>query len=827
MQRLFFLGLILMVLVGILYACSNTGSVTPTGGGEAVFSAEASSLNLTVQYQEGTYNTVGQTIAFQYVVTNTGTTSLVGPASITITNSVGSCQGLDGVGDRDNQLDPGEIVTCSSSYAITQADLNAGEVKFTVTVSVGGVSSNQQIVSVKLTPFKVLELTGNADRNNYDQANQAINFTFLIRNTGTASFGPAQFSINNELTGRINCLGADITLASGASISCAGSYTTKDADRAANQLTFNFTASGGGAETTQPLTLTVQNSAVVNQPGNYTPGTTITHDVIKGEWMLQIARCYGADLDAMIRANPQVKDPAKIWPVEKIVVPNIGSNGNIYRPPCIIFITAQASDTWNSIATQYNADIDVLREANQGVTLKAGATVRVPRNSAGGNPVPAPNQPICLNFPARSDKVTLSGTVTASKVKDRYVLTATQGQTLSVTLTAPTGGLELAVLPVSASALKFQNATLTFSGTIPSNGDYYIDVVNVTTTDRGYTLEVKLATPPAVTSQRVVDINPGTADGNPSYLTPFNNALYFSATGLDNTGVELWKYDAASNSLTRVKDIFTGAESSNPSFLAEYNGLLYFSANGNDTAGVELWRFNGTDTGRLTDINTGGNANPAYMTVYKGYLYFSATGGDTTGVELYRTDGTTTTMAADIYAGSGSSNPSYLTVYNDVLYFSAASNDGFGTELWKYDGTTASRVTDINPAVGNANPAFLKVYKNVLYFSANGNDGFGTELWKYDGTTASRALDINPGAGDSIPSYLAEFNGSLFFSANANNGVGYELWKFDGANLTLAGDINKSGDSFPSFMVGYNNQLYFQANGGEGSGKELWKYTGP
>lgn len=825
MQRILFLGLIFVALAGILYAC-NTGVVTSTGGDAALLPGEVSSLKMTVQHQEGTYNTVGQIIVFQFSITNNGTISLVGPASISITSATGTCPGFDTIGDRDNELDPGETVICSASYAITQADLNAGEVKLTAIANVGGVSTNQEIATVKMTPFKVLELTGTADRNTYNQANQVINFSFIIKNTGTASFGPAQFSVSHELTGRFNCLGADVTLAPGASISCPGSYTTKDADRAASQLTFNFTAFGGGAESIQPLGLVVQNTDVTNPPGNYTPGTTITHDVEPGEWMLQIARCYGADLDAVIQANPQVKDPAKIWPVDKITVPNIGSNGNIYGPKCVIYITAQASDTWNSIATQHNADLDVLLEANRGVTLKAGATVRVPRNSAGGTPVPPANPPIILNFPGGVGTDTRQGTVTVAKVKDRYQFTAKQGQTLTVNLTAPSGGLELAILSVGGNVLKAQNATLTHTGPIPSDGNYYIDVVNVTTTDRQYTLAVTLANTVVVTTERVFDLNPGPADASPSHLAVFNNVLYFAAIG-DTTGNELWRFNVTSNRVERVKDIFVGAESSNPSYLAEYNGALYFSANGNDGAGVELWRYNGTDTGRLTDLNAAGDSNPSYMTVYGGFLYFSATGSDGYGNELYRTDGVNTIRVTDIYPGEGNANPAYLAVYGNALYFSATSNDGFGTELWKYDGTNAVRVTDINPNVGNANPSFLKAYGNALYFSANANNNIGTELYKFDGTNATLAADINPGPGDSIPSYLKEYKGELYFSANANDGTGYELFRFTGSNFARASDVNKNGDSFPSYLEVYNNQLYFQANGGDGAGKELWRYIGP
>jgi LysM repeat protein len=104
---------------------------------------------------------------------------------------------------------------------------------------------------------------------------------------------------------------------------------------------------------------------------------------------MQIARCYGADASATRRANPNL-NPAKIRIGTVITVPNIGSNGRIYGPPCIRSHTVQSGDTWTSIAQAYNADVAVLQAANRNVTLTAGRVIRVPLNSAGGSPQPLP-----------------------------------------------------------------------------------------------------------------------------------------------------------------------------------------------------------------------------------------------------------------------------------------------------------------------------------------------------------------------------------------------------------------------------------------------------
>jgi ELWxxDGT repeat protein len=842
MRNIILLGLVVLFII-ILYACTIGRSANPENNA-ATFAQDLPAVNLTVQAQNATstFNTVGQTINYVYTVTNNGSAALPGPVTITDDKTIVTCPGVNTVGNQNDNLDNAESLTCTSTYAITQADLNAGLVTNKAIATVGGVSSAQVSTTVQMTLAKVLELTGLANPTTYNQTAQTITFTYSLKNTGTATLGPGQFIINDDHIGAINCGGPESTLPPAQALTCTGTYTTTQNDLAVNALTFTANATGGGAANILPLSITVTNtSAPSNAPSNIARGSTIKHQVNDGEWMLQIARCYGADFTAVRNANPQVIDPDLIWPVTDVLtIPNVGSNGPIYGPPCVVYYTVLAGDTWESIAAKYNADLAVLKEANKDLAVAAGVKLKIPINSAGSNvPVtPSPQtQPIRITIPAGSTSVSVSGTVNPQAIA-RYVLSAAQGQTLTVKVTGTVNEVGLAVYSPTNAVLKPMDATLTWTGTIPANGDHFIEVGSLTGSNiKQFTLEVSLVTPPPPVTvtpstsgsvERVADINAGAGDSSPAYLSVFNNILFFRADGNDGAGAELWKYDTTTKVASRVADTNPGAGGSDPAYLAAYNNALYFSANGNDGAGVELWRFNGSSTGRLTEINIGaGNSNPAYMTVFNNNLYFSATGNDGAGTELWRTDGTSVSRAADIYSGDGNSNPAYLTVFNNALYFSATSNDGAGTELWRYDGTAATRVSDINAGVGNSSPAYLTVFNNVLYFSANANDGSGVELWKYDGTNTARAADINAGAGDSAPAFLTVFNGALYFSANGNDGAGFELWKFDGTNATRVADINQTGDSFPSYLAVFNNELYFQANGGDGAGKELWKFKGP
>jgi ELWxxDGT repeat protein len=325
------------------------------------------------------------------------------------------------------------------------------------------------------------------------------------------------------------------------------------------------------------------------------------------------------------------------------------------------------------------------------------------------------------------------------------------------------------------------------------------------------------------TASRVTDINSGAASSNPAWLTVYNNVLYFAADGgASNGGVELWRYNATTNTASRVTDINSGAGDSNPAWLTVYNNVLYFAASdgsGQNNFGVELWRYNATTNtaSRVTDIYSGpASSNPAWLTVYNNDLYFAADDG-TNGVELWRYNATTNTASrvTDINSGSGSSNPAWLTVYNNVLYFAADDGGGqgnFGVELWRYNATTnnTSRVTDINIGPANSNPAWLTVYNNELYFAADdggGQGNFGVELWRYNATTnnTSRVTDINSGSANSNPKWLTVFNNSLFFNADGGN-IGAELRiLYDQQPVSLT--IISGGSQSTAVNTAFNNQI--------------------
>ena len=97
-------------------------------------------------------DSVGDVITYSYLVTNTGNVRLAGPVTVADDKATVTCPAVNTVGNNDGFLDPGEAVTCTASYSITQADLNNRSVTNTAKATVGGTDSNEDKVTVTVTP---------------------------------------------------------------------------------------------------------------------------------------------------------------------------------------------------------------------------------------------------------------------------------------------------------------------------------------------------------------------------------------------------------------------------------------------------------------------------------------------------------------------------------------------------------------------------------------------------------------------------------------------------------------------------------------------------
>ncbi len=193
--------------------------------------AEAPALSLTKSASPASYDHVGQQIDYTYVLTNSGNVTLDGPFTISDDKTTVTCPAT-------GSLAPEDHITCTASYAVTQADLDAGSVTNAATgqgkFRDNPVQSNQATASVTAMGNPALQLTKSASPETYSKVGDTIAYSYVIKNTGNATLnGP--FTVTDDKV-TVTCP-ADNALAPNATVSCTAAYTITQADLDAGSVT--------------------------------------------------------------------------------------------------------------------------------------------------------------------------------------------------------------------------------------------------------------------------------------------------------------------------------------------------------------------------------------------------------------------------------------------------------------------------------------------------------------------------------------------------------------------------------------------------------------
>ena len=360
--------------------------------------------------------------------------------------------------------------------------------------------------------------------------------------------------------------------------------------------------------------------------------------------------------------------------------------------------------------------------------------------------------------------------------------------------------------------------TATYNGDLyflANDGEHGYEVWKSDGTEAGTSLLKDISQPP-VSGQSINDCV------YPSFCES-NGILYFAAAvnGGDDLK-ELWRSDGTAAGTSQVIDLYPGTYGSSPSFLTDFNNKLYFVAY-DPVNGEEVHVSDGTAAGTqvLKDIvpgtaggmvdNQGSMLNPHFI-VTPTYLYFIATDGQTPWqAHLWRTDGT---EAGTIQLES-SFHPFNPFVQYDDYY--AAVNGGLmcmatggisPSNLIKSDGTPTGTQEVITTDI--VAEGLLHAYNDQLYFA--GSNGAQRGLFKSDGTTAGTSLvapftDANASCGSR---YFINFEGSMFFEMFRHiPGTNTSDWSVVQSNGTANGTVVFPGVRAISPLIPVGNDLLF------------------
>jgi hypothetical protein len=215
----------------------------------------------------------GTTLTYSFLVTNTGNVPVdtVGVTEGTFTGS-GTFSPVV-CPSAAASLAPGAHTTCTASYSLTQADVDAGSVSNTATAdgtprgSATAVTSAPDTATVTIPAAPSLSVVKSASPTTAHAAGQTVSYTFVVSNTGNVTIAgvtvdEVAFS-GSGTTPAISCPGAAAALAPGADVTCAATYTLTQADVDTGTVTNTATVSGTAPGSTTPSRPSESSTATV------------------------------------------------------------------------------------------------------------------------------------------------------------------------------------------------------------------------------------------------------------------------------------------------------------------------------------------------------------------------------------------------------------------------------------------------------------------------------------------------------------------------------------------------------------------------------------
>ena len=307
---------------------SATASATAAGGATltsdpastlTVTAAAAAQLTTTKSATIDGVGNVGQTVRYAIAVENTGNVTL---DDVTVTDPLDGLSALDLAWPAEpGVLAPGQTVTASGRYLITQADVDRGSIVNTATATgtpptgpaVADASAPNTVVLPAAAPDAVLTKTGRLQAGATGEVGDPVAFAFRLENTGNVTL--TEVALADDLAGLsavdIVWPGEPGILAPGtaATGSATSALTQADIDRGAVDNTATLTATPARGD---DLVRTASTRVTVPQ----TPGlTAVKTGVLTGGGIGQVGDVIQYEVTATNTGNVTITEGGLVDPM--------------------------------------------------------------------------------------------------------------------------------------------------------------------------------------------------------------------------------------------------------------------------------------------------------------------------------------------------------------------------------------------------------------------------------------------------------------------------------------------------------------------------------
>ena len=233
-------------------ASATDGTTTSPAVDETVNAIQTPELSMTKTGTPQTFTTLGETVSYDYVITNMGNVSIT--SALTVSDdriATVNCPALPAGG-----LAPNATLTCTGTDTVAQADLDAGSITNTASSTDGSVTTPPVSETVIADQMPELEIAKTALTTDYNMAGDTVDYEYIVTNSGNVTITSA-ISVADDKIATVNCPalpGGE--LSPNATLRCVGTYVVTQDDIDAGSIT-NIASATDGTTTSPDASETV------------------------------------------------------------------------------------------------------------------------------------------------------------------------------------------------------------------------------------------------------------------------------------------------------------------------------------------------------------------------------------------------------------------------------------------------------------------------------------------------------------------------------------------------------------------------------------------